>query len=78
MRSTTSSADAPACAARAPASATKPMPPAALSESTTVTRSTPVLAASCSLAWRALSTVPEMPPEMWTETTSRPCSTSGS
>ena len=42
MRSTTSSGDAPACAARAPASTMKAMPPAAVSESKTVMRSTPV------------------------------------
>jgi hypothetical protein len=56
----------------------KPIPPAAVSESTIVMRSVPVLAATCSLAWRADSTVPEIPPEMWTETTSRPSLTSGS
>ena len=42
-----------------------------------MTRS-PLPSGSCSLACRALSTVPEMPPEMWIETTSSPWSTSGS
>ena len=57
-RSTTSSSDPPACATRAPASAIRPRPPAERSESITVTRSTPLRSASCSLAWRADSTVP--------------------
>ena len=34
--------------------------------------------ASSAAAWRADSTVPEIPPEMWIETMSRPASTSGS
>ena len=77
-RLTTSSSDPPACATLAPARAIRPSPPAARSESITVIRSTPFRSASCSFAWRADSTVPEMPPEMCTDTTSRPSSTSGS
>ena len=34
-------------------------------------------AATWAAAWRALSVVPEMPPEMWTETMSRPSAASG-
>ena len=33
---------------------------------------------SSAAAWRAASTVPEMPPEMWIETMSRPSRASGS
>jgi hypothetical protein len=43
-------------------------------ESTTST----VAPSICSAAWRAASTVPEIPPEMWIETMSRPCAASGS
>ena len=66
-------ASAPASAAAAAPSAQSPMPPAAVRESTTWIRSPP-LPSSIS-RWRACpaaSKVPEMPAEMWTETTSLP------
>ena len=74
---TTASVSAPVAAARAAASATMPSPPQALAESITITRR-PLSRSIRSAAWRAPSTVPEIPPEMWIETTSWPASTSGS
>ena len=48
-------------------------------ESTTSMSSPPLPSRlSASLAWRAASGVPDSPPEIWTETTSPPSSSSGS
>ena len=55
-----------------------PRPPQAVAESITVTRSSPVFSSNAALACRALSYVPDIPPAMWIETTSRPSATSGS
>ena len=72
-------ASPPAAAAFAAARTRKPRPPAAVVESTTSTRSPPAPSrSSFSLAWRAASGVPDRPPEMWIETTSRPSAKSGS
>jgi hypothetical protein len=77
--STTSLALAPSRAAFAAASTMKPSPPAAVVESNTSMRSPPLSSrVSVSLAWRAASVVPDRPPEMCTDTTSRPASSSGS
>ena len=56
-----------------------PWPPQAERLSQTVIRSPPLPSStSCSRAWVAEPTVPEIPPEMWIETMSRPSASSGS
>ena len=76
---TTLAASAPRAALRAAASTTMPRPPAAVDESITCTRSPPLPSRSrASRAWRADSWVPDSPPEMWIDTTSRPSARSGS
>src|SRR5207237_413104 len=60
------------------ASAISPSPPHAVAESMTVTRSSPRSSSNLALAWSALSYVPDIPPAMWMETTSRPSATRGS
>jgi hypothetical protein len=77
-RAVTASMSPPARAAAAPASAERPMMPQALVVSMTSMRRCGLRARRSVAAWRADSTVPEIPPEMWTETMSRPSSTSGS
>jgi hypothetical protein len=64
----------PSRAPAAAASAISPSPPQAVAESTTWTRPGEHWAA----AWRADSTVPEMPPDRWIDSTSRPWASSGS
>jgi hypothetical protein len=72
-------ASLPSRAALAAASTMKPSPPAAVVESITWMRSPPPPSRSSdSLAWRAASGVPDRPPEMCTETISRPSASSGS
>ncbi len=74
-----SSASCPAAAARAASIARIPWPPQAERLSQTVIRSPPLPSStSWSRACVAESTVPEMPDEMWIETTSRPAASSGS
>ena len=60
------------------ASTINPSPPHVVPESITSTLRPGCPAAISSAAWRADSAVPEMPPAMWTDTTSRPSATSGS
>ena len=65
--------------ARAPAaSTTSPSAPAPTVESTTSIRASGWLRATSAAAWRAPSTVPDIPPERWIETISRPDAASGS
>jgi len=56
----------------------RPRPPAALPVSTTSIRRPECSRSASAAAWRPDSTVPEMPPEMCSETMSRPASSSGS
>ena len=72
-RSTTSSRRRAGLRGARPASVTSPRPPAAALGVDHRDPVGPLPSASCSFACRAVSTVPEMPPEMWTETTSSPC-----
>ena len=74
----TASTSPPARAAAAPASAVSAIAPHALRVSTTSILRCGLRVDSSVAAWRADSTVPEMPPEMCTYTMSRPASTSGS
>src|SRR3954466_1582126 len=75
-RAATASTSAPARAAAEVASTTMPSAPHASFVSMTSMRAPEP--ASSPAAWRAASTVPEIPPEMWIETMSRASPTSGS
>ena len=66
-------------AAFAAATAISPWPAQTVAESTTTTRSGAIpRSTSCSRACSAERTVPEIPPERWIETMSKPWSSSGS
>ena len=75
-RAATASTSAPVRASATVASTTMPRAPQASFESMTSIRAPD--GASSAAACRAASTVPEIPPEMWMETMSRPSRTSGS
>ena len=76
-RATTWSTSPPERTAAAPVSRMNPSAPHALRESMTSMRRSGCALISSSAAWRADSTVPEIPPEMWMETMSLPASASG-
>lgn len=65
-------------AAAAAASTIRPMPPQALRESSTATRSPSPRSPSSAAACSAEPTVPEIPPARWIERMSRPSASSGS
>jgi hypothetical protein len=78
VRAATCSTSPPARAAAAPAIAVTPSPPQAMRESMTSMRRPGWALVASAAAWRADSIVPEIPPAMCTDTTSRPAATSGS
>ena len=78
-RAAAACASAPSLIALAAATASRPRPAQTLAESTISIRSGAIpRSVSWSRACSAERTVPEMPPEMWIETMSDPCSSSGS